>query len=110
MNKEREALLKKITTEPDIPRKVAPKNLLRFVNSMQPQTQEMRDYLMAVFSAETRAESDAIHADIYAKFTPQKAKVFDELYCQCLFNHLGIQDTSELLVKDVLASSVPMTI
>ena len=53
MNKEKEALLKAILAQPDVPRKIAPKNVLRFVDRMKPETEAMRDYLMAIFSSET---------------------------------------------------------
>ena len=88
MNKEREALLKEILAEPDVPRKVSPKNLLRFVDRMQPETQEMRDYLMATFSAETRAESKVIREAWYAKMTPIEQKAFSEAFYVCCMNEL----------------------
>ena len=88
MNKEREALLEQIMNEPDIPRKVSHKNLLRFVERMQPETQEMRDYLMAVYSAETVAESNAIEKAWLAKMTPAKQKAFSDAHYRCILNEL----------------------
>ena len=88
MNKEKEALLNKILERPDVPTKVAPKNLLRFVNRMRPQTQEMRDYLMAFFSAETQAESTAIREAWYAKMSPNERQAFSEAYYRCCMNEL----------------------
>jgi hypothetical protein len=96
MNKEKEALLKTILTEPDIPHKVSERSLQRLLTRMKPQTEEMREYLIAFYSAETRAQSRAVHAAFYAKFTPEKAKIFDEAYYQCLLNDL---DIAELLPK-----------
>ena len=85
-NKEKEALLKEIFERPDVPRKVAPKNVLRFVDRMQPKTQAMRDYLMAVFSSETQAESHAITQKWYARMTPAEIKAFDEDFYVCCMN------------------------
>jgi hypothetical protein len=86
MNKEREALLKEILAQPDVPRKVAPKNVLRFVDIMQPETQDMRDYLMAIFSSETLAQSDAISKAWYDKMTPKEQKLFSDAYVRCIKN------------------------
>jgi hypothetical protein len=86
MNKEKEALLKAIMAEPDVPRKVSLKSLLRFVERMEPETQQMRDYLMAVFSAETSAESNAISKAWYAKMTPAERQSFADAYYLCCMN------------------------
>jgi hypothetical protein len=107
MNKEKEALLKAIMAEPDVPRKVSPKNLLRFVERMQPETQEMRDFLMAKFSAETHAESHAISESWYAKMTPSERKSFAEAYYRCCMNQFKNFKASISLTKEVeLAPSV----
>ncbi len=89
MNKKKEALLKAILAQPDVPRKVAPKNVLRFVDRMKPETQEMRDYLMAIFSSETEAESDAISKKWYAKMTPIEQKIFSEAFNRCCMTGLN---------------------
>jgi hypothetical protein len=89
MNKERAALLKEILAQPDVPRKVATKNVLRFVDSMQPETQDMRDYLMAIFSSETLAQSDAISKAWYDKMTPREQKLFSDAYVRCIKNGLN---------------------
>ena len=88
MNKEKEALLKEILAQPDVPRRVSTKHLLGFVNRMQPETQEMRDYLMATFFAETHAESKAISDAWYAKMTPTEQQAFADAYYRCCMNEL----------------------
>jgi hypothetical protein len=88
-NKEKEALLKAILAQPDVPRKIAPKNILRFVDRMDPETEEMRNYLMAIFSSETKAESDAISKKWYAKMTPNEQKAFSEAFLRCVRNNLN---------------------
>jgi hypothetical protein len=89
MNKEeRAALLKEVLESPDIPTKVSPKNVLRFVERMQPETQEMHDYLMAFFSAETRAEGKAIREAWQAKMTPAEQDLFSEAFIRCVQNEL----------------------
>ena len=100
MTKEKEALLKEILARPDVPRKVAPKNVLRFVERMQPETQHMRDYLMAIFSSETQAESRAIKEAWYAKMTPNEQKAFSEAFYRCCMNEIaaskkGIRSNAE---------------
>jgi hypothetical protein len=89
MNKEKEALLKEILAQPDIPRKVSPKSVLRFVNGMQPETQEMRDYLMAIFSAETEAERNVFRDAWYAKMTLAEIKAFEQAYYLCCMTGLN---------------------
>jgi hypothetical protein len=107
MNKEKEALLKAILAQPDVPRKIAPKNVLRFVDRMKPETQEMRDYLMAIFSSETEAESDAISKKWYAKMTPIEQKIFSEAFNRCVRNELdsykqvAIKSTEQLFATSV---------
>jgi hypothetical protein len=93
MNKEKEALLKEILAEPDnVPHKVSMKSILRLLERMQPKTEEMRDYLIAFYSAGSYAECEAVHDALYATFTPEKAKAFDEAYLQCMLNDLGISE------------------
>jgi glycyl-tRNA synthetase (class II) len=93
MNKEKEALLKAVLTEPeDMPHKVSMRSIQRLLERMKPQTEEMRNYLIAFYSAETHAQSRAVHEAIYAKFTAAKTKAFDEAYYQCLLNDLGISE------------------
>jgi hypothetical protein len=89
MNKEKEALLKEILAQPDIPRKVSPKSVLRFVNGMQPETQEMRDYLMAIFSAETQAERNAFRDAWYTRMTLAERKAFEQAYYRCCMTGLN---------------------
>jgi hypothetical protein len=89
MNKEREALLKEILAQPDVPRKVSMKNLLAYIERMQPKTQEMRDYLMAYLSAETHAESSAIREAWCAKMTPTDRKIFAEAFYRCCMNEFA---------------------
>jgi Tfp pilus assembly protein FimV len=89
MTEERAALLKEILETPDVPRKVAPKNVLRFVDRMQPKTQDMRDYLMAIFSSETQAESSAIREAWCANMTPNERKAFAEAFYRCCMNELA---------------------
>jgi hypothetical protein len=100
MNKQREALLKEILAEPDAPRKVAYKNLVRFVDRMSPETQEMRDFLMAVFGAETRAESSRIEEIWLNRMTPAARESFSAAFSQCLLNQFSI---SEKVVEPVAA-------
>lgn len=107
MNKEKEGLLKTILVEPDIPHKISERSIQRLLTRMKPQTEEMREYLIAFYSAETRAQSRAVHAAFYAKFTPEKAKSFDEAYCQCLLNDLGISEQlPKLFTAKTLAPSL----
>jgi hypothetical protein len=89
MNKERETLLKEILAQPDVPRKVSMKNLLAYIERMQPKTQEMRDYLMAYLSAETPAESSAIREAWCAKMTPNERKAFAEAFYRCCMNEFA---------------------
>jgi hypothetical protein len=96
MNKEREALLKEILAQPDVPHKVSERSIQRLLGRMKPQTEEMRDYLIAYYSAETRAESRAFSNAFYAKLSPQEAKDFDEAYCQCLLNDVGLTEPVEM--------------
>lgn len=106
MNKEKEALLKQIRAQPDVPRKVAPKNLLRFVDQMQPATQQMRDYLMAIFGAETQAESSEIQKTWYAKMTPTERKSFSEAYYHCCKNQFHGPSKGERETAETFAASV----
>jgi hypothetical protein len=107
MNKEKEALLKTILAEPDIPHKVSERSIQRLLKRMKPQTEEMRAYLIGFYSAETRAQSRAFHAAFYAKFTPEKAKIFDEGYCQCLLNDLDIaEQMPKQFTNKILAPSL----
>jgi hypothetical protein len=87
-NKEKEALLKEVLEAPDVPRKVAMKHILGHIERMQPETQDMRDYLMAIFSAETHAESNAIQRAWYAKMTPAQGKAFAKAFYRCCMNDL----------------------
>ena len=105
MNKEKEALLKAIQAEPDVPRKVAKKNLLRFIERMQPETQEMRNFLMAKFSAETRAESRAISEAWYAKMTPRQQQAFSEDYHRCCMNEL--ENSKNISTQSVVGELAP---
>jgi hypothetical protein len=100
MNREREELLKEILAEPDVPRKVAVKNLLRFVDRMKPETQQMRDFLMAVFGAETRAESSKIRKTWYAKMSPAEQESFSTAFGKCLLNQVG---TAEQVAEPLAA-------
>ncbi len=89
MNKEKEALLKEILAQADVPRKVSPKSVLRFVNGMQPETQEMRDYLMAIYSSETQTQRNAITKIWYAKMTLTEIKAFEQAYYRCCITGLN---------------------
>ena len=106
MNKEKEALLNKILERPDVPTKVAPKNILRFVDRMRPQTQEMRDYLMAIFSVETRAESAIIREAHYAKMTSTEQKAFSEAFYRCCMNQFHESSEAERKTAEAFAPSV----
>jgi hypothetical protein len=97
MNKEKEALLKKILEAPDVPRKVSMKSIMRLLERMQPETEEMREYLIAFYSSETVAESRAIHDAKYASMTPAEAKVFHDAYHRCVENDLNIGKKVELV-------------
>lgn len=99
MNKEREALLKEVLAQPDTPHKVSDRSIQRLLGRMKPQTEEMRDYLITYFSAETRAEGRVFHNTFYAKFTPEEAKAFDEAYYQCLLNDVGLSDNATSTVE-----------
>jgi hypothetical protein len=100
MNKEREALLKEILAQPDVPHKVSERSILRLLGRMKPQTKEMRDYIVAYFSSETRAQAHAFKKDYFAKLSPLQAKEFDAAFVQCLFNDVGLSDTSTAEVEN----------
>jgi hypothetical protein len=89
MNKEKEALLKEILGQPDIPHKVATKNLMRLIERMQPQTEDMKAYLIAYYSAETHAESQAIQKAKLSSLTPAEARSFNAAYLRCLENDVN---------------------
>ncbi len=89
MNKEKEALLKAILAQPDVPRKVSMKSIMRLLERMQPETEEMREYLIAFYSSETVAESQVIHDAKYASMTPAEAKAFHDAYYRCLENDIN---------------------
>jgi hypothetical protein len=105
MNKEKEALIHQILAQPDVPRKVAPKNLLHFVDRMKPTTQQMRDYLIAVFGAETQTESCEIQKKWYEKMTQIEQKSFSEDYYRCCMNGLNRVPPSKTTIG-VFAPSV----
>jgi hypothetical protein len=100
MNKEKEALLKEVLAQPDIPHKVSERSIQRLLGRMKPQTKEMRDYLIAYFSSETRAQASAFSKEYYAKLSPKEAKEFDEAYCQCLLNDVGLSDNATTTVDN----------
>jgi hypothetical protein len=108
MNKEKEALLAEILARPDVPYKVSERSIQRLLGRMQPQTSEMREYLIGFYSAETHAERCVFHDAFYAAFTPEKAKAFDEAYLQCMLNDLGISEEtlSQRVDNQALAPSV----
>ena len=86
--KERAALLKEVLEAPDVPRKISPKNIIRFVNRMQHKTQFMRDYLTAWLSVETHAQGRAITKAWTARMTPTELNAFDKAFYDCLTNDL----------------------
>jgi hypothetical protein len=96
MNKEKEALLKKILTEPREPHKVSMKSIVRLLGRMQPETEEMKDYIIAYYSSETREEAEAIHNAKYATLTPSEAKVFSGAFYRCLQNDLKNSRVTQL--------------
>ena len=107
MNKEKEALLKAILAEPDVPKKISHKNLVRFVDQMQPETQEMRNYLMAFFSSETSAQASAVKEKWYAKMTDDEQRLFSEAYYRCIKRELDSGKSTSVRSKaDALAPSV----
>ena len=89
MNREKETLLNKVLSEPDIPYLVSKKSINRLIERMQPETQDMKEYLIAYYSAETNAESQAILKEKYASMTPAQAKAFDAAYLRCLENDVN---------------------
>ena len=97
MNKEKEALLKRILTEPREPHKVSMKSIVRLLGRMQPETEEMKDYIIAYYSSETREEARAIHDAKYASMTPAQQKAFDVAYYRCVENDLNIGKKAELV-------------
>ena len=70
MNKEKENLLNKLLSEPDVPYLVSKKSINRLMERMKPETQDMKAYLIAYYSAETSAESQTILKAKYASMTP----------------------------------------
>ena len=89
MNKEKETLLNKFLAEPDAPYKVSKKSVTRLIERMQAETEEMKEYLIAYYSAETSAESQAILEAKYAYMTYAQAKAFDTVYLRCLENDVN---------------------
>jgi hypothetical protein len=108
MNKEKEALLAEILARPDVPHKVSERSIQRLLGRMKPQTAEMRNYLTGFYSAETHAERRVFHDALYATFTPEKAKAFDEAYLQCMLNDLGLSEEilSQRIDNQAFAPSV----
>ena len=89
MNKEKENLLNKILSEPDVPYLVSKKSINRLIERMQPETEDMKAYLIAYYSAETSAKSQAILKEKYASMTPDQTKAFDAAYLRCLENDVN---------------------
>lgn len=89
MNKEKETLLNKVLSEPDVPYLVSKKSINRLIERMQPETEDMKEYLIAYYSAETSAQSQAIFKEKYASMTPIEAKAFDAAYLRCLENDVN---------------------
>ena len=89
MNKEKETLLNKVLSEPDVPYLVSKNSINRLIERMQPETEDMKEYLIAYYSAETSAESQAILKAKYASMTPAQAKAFDAAYLRCLENDVN---------------------
>ena len=50
MNKEKETLLNKFLSEPDVPYLVSKKSINRLIERMQPETEDMKEYLIAANS------------------------------------------------------------
>ena len=48
MNKEKEIILNKVLSEPDVPYLVSKKSINRLIERMQPETQDMKEYLIAL--------------------------------------------------------------
>ena len=89
MNKEKENLLNKLLSEPDVPYLVSKKSINRLMERMKPETEDMKAYLIAYYSAETSAESQTILKAKYASMTPEQAKAFDVAYLCCLENDVN---------------------
>lgn len=103
--KERAALLKEVLEAPDVPRKISPKNIIRFVNRMQPKTQFMRDYLTAWLSVETRAEGRTITEKWTATMPPAELKAFDKAFYDCLMNNLRSNQVVNAPVCETVSSN-----
>ena len=95
MNKEKEALLNKVLSEPDVPYKISHKSILSLLERMQPKSNEMRDYLFAYYSAETSAESEAFFKAKYASMTPLPTKAFEAEYLTCLENDMSYKKSTQ---------------
>jgi hypothetical protein len=89
MNKEKEALLKEILAKPDEPHAVSKKSIMRLIERMQPETEDMKAYLIAYYSADTHAESQAIRKTKLASMSPKEAALFNAAYLRCLENDVN---------------------
>ena len=89
MNKENEALLKKVEVNLEEPISISMKSILRMIERMQPKTEDMHAYIIAYFSAKTAAEREAIHKAQYAKISSSQSKAFETAYLQCVENDLN---------------------
>lgn len=91
MNKEKEALLQKIGFEKDMPHNVSKQSLLRWLDRMKPQNEDMRSYLIAYFSAPTLKEKQAIKSAKLASLTTSEQKIFLEQWWKCIENDMTFQ-------------------
>jgi hypothetical protein len=94
MNKEKEALLQNIKLEKDMPQCVSERSILRLVERMQPQDEDMRSYLINYFSASTLKEKQTLKAAKLATLTADEQNTFFEKWWKCVENDMSFSPVS----------------
>ena len=89
MNKEKEALLQKISKEKDTAYSVSKQSILRWIERMQPQDDDMRSYLFSYFSTPTLKEKQALKAAKLASLTVAEQNIFLEKWWKCVENDMS---------------------
>jgi hypothetical protein len=94
MNKEKEALLHKIRFEKDTPHNVSKQSILRWIERMLPQDDDMRTYLFSYFSAPTLKEKQALKAAKLASLSIGEQSIFLEKWWKCVENDMSYNEVS----------------
>jgi hypothetical protein len=70
-------------------RKIAPKNVSKFIQRMEPMSEDMRVFLYAYFSAPNEEAQLKIKNDKLATMTVEQQQVFHKAFLQCLKHELN---------------------